>query len=118
MVKGGRLLFEAASLEPHQIWPWLAILLGLSLGSLKAQFLFRPKCHKNLARIGALEQPKIWQVFSPKFLVFLLLMIITGATLSQWAHNNYPFLIVVAILDLSIAIALLGSSNFFRIHKK
>jgi hypothetical protein len=37
----------------------------------------------------------------------------TGATLSRLAHDNYYFLIGVAILDFSIAIALLSSSYVF-----
>jgi hypothetical protein len=33
------------------------------------------------------------------------------------AHNNYPFLIAVAILDIGIAIALLGSSYVYWTQK-
>jgi hypothetical protein len=40
-------------------------------------------------------------------------MITTGATLSRLAHENYYFLIGVAILDFSIAIALLWSGYAF-----
>jgi hypothetical protein len=40
-------------------------------------------------------------------------MILAGATLSRLAHNNYAFLIGVGILDISIAVALLGSSYVF-----
>jgi len=40
-------------------------------------------------------------------------MIITGATLSNLAHGNYPLLIAIAALDLAIAVALLGSSYVF-----
>jgi len=113
LLKGGSLLVEADLLEPEQIWPWLAVAAGLFLGSLKAKLLFSKSCQKNLARIAALNRPKIWQFFRPGFFVGLTAMILVGATLSRLAHNNYSFLISVAILDLSIATALLGSSYVF-----
>jgi len=52
-------------------------------------------------------------VFRPGFLVFLALMIVTGATLSGLAQGNHSFLLAVAILDISVATALLGSSGVF-----
>jgi hypothetical protein len=117
IIKGGGLLHEAATLKSHQIWPWSAFFSGLLIGGLKAKFLFSKACKKNLDRIDALNQAKIWQFFRPRFFILLALMILTGATLSELAHNNYPFLIGVAILDISIAIALLGSSYVFWAHK-
>ena len=115
--KGGRLLLEAETLRPGQIWPWLAIITGLLLGGLKARFLFSKSCQKNLTRIDGLQRPRIWLFFRPRFFVFLVLMILAGAMLSQMAHNNYPFLIGVAVLDFSIATALLGSSYIFWTHR-
>jgi len=113
LLKGSSLLGEADALKPEQVWPWLGAVVGLLLGGLKAKYLFGKSCRKNLARIAALDQPKIWQFFRPGFFLFLALMILTGATLSRLAHDNYAFLIVMAILDLGIAIALLGSSYVF-----
>ena len=115
ILKGTGLLFKAAELKPHPVWLWLAAFAGLSIGTLKAIFLFSRSCQKNLARINALTHPKIWQFFKPGFFAFLLLMIVAGATLSQLAQNNYSFLISVAILDFSIATALIGSSYIFWI---
>jgi hypothetical protein len=40
-------------------------------------------------------------------------MIIFGATVSRLAHGNYVFLLGVAILDIGIGTALLGSSVVF-----
>ncbi len=40
-------------------------------------------------------------------------MILLGAVLSRMAHGHYAFLIGVAALDFSIAMALLGSSYVF-----
>ncbi|ODS33933.1 MAG: hypothetical protein SCARUB_00906 [Candidatus Scalindua rubra] len=113
LLKGGSLLVEAHSLKPEQNWLWLAAVAGPIIGGLKAKFLFSKSCQKNLARISALDQPKIWQLFRPGFFAILVVMILAGATLSRLAHNNYVFLIGVAIIDLGIAIALLGSSYVF-----
>ncbi len=63
LIKGSSLLVEAYSLKPEQYWPWLAIVVGPVIGSIKGKFIFRKSCLKNLARIDALNQPKIWHFF-------------------------------------------------------
>jgi hypothetical protein len=113
MIKGCSLLMEAELLQSDRHWPWTAAAGALLIGGIKAKFLFAKSCRKNLARIAALKQPKIWQFFRPVFFFFLLLMILTGAALSKLAHGNYPFLLGVAAVDITIAIALLGSSFVF-----
>ncbi len=113
LLKGRSLLVEAEALKPEEGWPRLAAVAGLILGGLKAKFLFNKSCQKNLDRIAALNRPRVWQFFRPGFFVILTVMILVGVTLSRLAHNNYPFLIGVAILDFSIGIALLGSSYVF-----
>jgi hypothetical protein len=110
LLKGGGLLLEAEVLEPDRIWPWLAGVLGLLAGGLKARFIFGKSIKRNLARIAALDRPKVWQFFSPGFFVALAVMIAAGAGLSRLAQGSYPFLLAVALLDLAIAVALLGSS--------
>ncbi len=115
--KGIDLLIEAEAMNPGQAWPWIAGFVGLALGGLKAKYLFTNSIKKNLIRIAGLSQPKIWQFFSPGFFAALTIMILAGVTLSRMAHNNYPFLIVVAILDIGIAIALLGSSYVYWTQK-
>jgi MFS-type transporter involved in bile tolerance (Atg22 family) len=117
LLKGGSLLLEADRLRPDQEWPWLALVFGLSLGGLKARGLFGRSCKNNLERIEALESPKLWQFFRPGFFVFLVIMILAGASLSRLAQGSYPFLITVGLLELSIATALLGSSYIFWTHK-
>jgi hypothetical protein len=114
ITKGISLLFDAAELKQNRAWLLgLAIFTGLAIGILKAAFLFSKSCRKNLLRIDTLTNPKIWQLFRPGFFIFLLLMTITGTTLSRLAQNHYFFLVGVAILDFSIAVALLGSSYVF-----
>jgi hypothetical protein len=113
LLKGGSLLAEAGALRPGLPWPWVAVAAALSLGGLKARFLFSQSCGRNLARIAALDPPRIWQFFKPGFFVALAVMILTGAALSRLAHSQYFFLFDVAVLDLGIAVALLGSSHVF-----
>ena len=116
-LKGWQLLSEADAMRPEKYWPWLAIIIGLIIGFMKANLLFAEACQKNLLRIEAMEHPKIWQCFKPRFFLFLFAMIILGTILSRLAQNNYPFLVGVAVLDFSIAAALLSSSHIFWSHK-
>lgn len=113
LVKAASLLAEAGSLRPEQDWQWIFVVVGLLLGSLKARFLFGKFWHKNSARIDALEQPQLWQFFRPGFFLMLAIMILAGATMSRLAEGHYRSLIGVATLDLSLAIALLGSGLIF-----
>ena len=113
LLKAGSLLVEARMLNPVPFWPWFAVGIGLAVGGIKAKFLFSKSCQKNIYRIAGLDNPKIWQFFRPGFFVGLALMITLGASLSRLAQGNYPFLIAVAALDLTIAVALLGSSYVF-----
>ena len=115
--KGISLLSEADVMEPGLAWPMIAGIIGFLLGGLKAKFIFTNSIKKNLIRIDELSQPKLWQFFSPGFITALAIMILAGITLSRLAHGNYPYSIAVAILDLGIAIALLGSSYVFWTQK-
>jgi hypothetical protein len=113
LFKGGSLLLEAAALRPDQGWPWVAGAGGLLLGGLKAKLVFNRSCQRNLDRIARLENPRIWQFFSPRFFVALAAMIATGVSLSRLAQGSYPFLLGVATLDLGIAVALLASGSAY-----
>lgn len=110
LLKARSLLIEAEHLRPGAIWPWVAVTVGLGVGVLKGRLLFIKACHKNLNRIAALDDPQLWQFYTIRFFIFLTLMISAGTALSRLAHGNYPFLLAVAALDLTIAVALLGSS--------
>lgn len=111
--KGGSLLLEAFSLMPDKSWHFYAVALGVTVGIVKSFYIFNKSCRRNLQRINKLKNPYVWQFFRPRFFVFLFLMVITGATLSRLAHGNYPFLIGVATIDVSIGVALLISSRVF-----
>lgn len=113
LLKARSLLLEADLINGTHVWPWVAVVTAVILGSLKARYIFVKSCRKNMVRIDGLERPYVWQFFRPGFFAALILMITAGAVLSRLAHGNYPFLIGVASLDMSIAIALLGSSFVF-----
>ena len=112
-IKSSSLLLEAESIKPGQLWIWLAALGGLLIGAIKAKYLFKRLCIKNLKRIDALEKPKLWHFYRLRFFIFLFTMIVLGHFLSGQAHDNYPMLIIMAVVELSIATALLGSSHCF-----
>jgi len=111
--KSSRMLLEAQSINSNQIWIWLAILTGIMIGLVKAKYLFKRVCIKNLRRIDALKTPKYWQAYRTHFYFFLLAMIILGSSISRLAHGNYAALITVAIIEISLFTALLGSGSCF-----
>jgi hypothetical protein len=117
LIKGGNLLLDATALKPGRLEPWIAIATAVVIGGIKAKFFFTRSCRKNIARIAALNRPRIWQFFRPFFFLALLLMILIGATLSKFAHSGYHLLLCIAALDLTIAIALLGSGYIFWSEK-
>jgi len=112
-IKSALLLQTANNLNPNIYSILLAVFAGLAIGVIKTKFLFRGLCLKNLHRIDALKQPKLWQFYRPYFFVFLISMIILGSYLSRIAQDNYSLLLTMAIIELSIATALLGSSHYF-----
>ena len=117
LIKGGSLFTQALTLKPGSTWSSLAIFAALLIGGVKAQYLFGGFCRKNLDRIAALNEPKLWQAFRPGFYAFLATMVLLGAILSRMATGSYPALIALVILDISIGVALLGSMRVFSQHR-
>ncbi len=113
MLKSSSLLIQANNLNPDLPWVWITLLTGLIIGAIKTKYLFTRLCYKNLRRIEALHHPKPWQCYRPHFFIFLFLMVTLGAYLSRIAQGSYYLLLSVAVVDLSIATALLGSSLCF-----
>ncbi len=119
LLKGADLWREAGELRPGNPWLWFAIAGGVVFGSLKIVYIFNPACRRNLARIAILSDPRLWQFFRLRFFFFLALMITAGAALSHGARGSFPFLVAVATIDFSLAVALLGSSfNFLSLAQK
>ncbi len=111
--KSSQLFSEALMIIPDQVKVWLSVFIGLLIGSLKAKYLFKKVCIKNLNRINSLEKPKVWQSYRTGFYFFLLTMIILGGFISHQAHGHYAALMVVAIIEVSLATALLLSGSCF-----
>ena len=44
LYKGMTLLLEADSLQPGRVWTWLTIILGLTIGWLKVNYIFSRSC--------------------------------------------------------------------------
>ena len=113
LFKGGSLVKGAYALDSQSVWIYAAPVLGIIIGFIKARFIFFHACKKNIVRIRALPRPRIWQCFRPGMLIFLAIIIPTGAWMSRAAAGNFGYLCGVAALDLSIATALLTSSLLF-----
>ena len=110
----GRELFAAAdSLQPGNTWSWVAVIAAVLIGAIKAHYIFGRFCLKNLDRIAALDEARPWNAFRARFYVFLATMVLLAATLTRLALGSYPALIGLAMLDISLAVALLGSARFF-----
>jgi hypothetical protein len=109
LLKGASLFEQAIALKPGETWSWLAVAAALLIGGVKARYLFGGFCRKNLNRIATLDDPQLWQAFRPGFYLFLTAMVLLGASLSGLAIGSYPALMALVVLDISIAVALLGS---------
>jgi hypothetical protein len=118
LAKALDLLGTARALDPRPATTSVVLALGIIIGATKALFLFLPACQRNLRRIDHLREPRIWQFYRPRFFVFLALMVSLGMWLSRIAEGRYPVLLGVALLDVSLATALLlGSRGFWRSHQ-
>jgi hypothetical protein len=113
LFKGGALIKNGYAIDPQSIWTYLAPILGIMIGLLKGRFLFSKSCEKNISRIKTLSDPRLRQCFRPGMLIFLAIIIPTGAWMSRAAAGNFTFLCLVGALDLSIACALLSASMVF-----
>jgi len=112
-LKGSQLATGAQELEPDRFGQVLSWTVGIIVGIIKTRYIFIKSNRKNLARIDALEFPKIWEFYRFRFFLSLGLMITLGNFLSTSAQGNYTFMVAVAALDISIGTALLLSSYEF-----
>jgi hypothetical protein len=113
LLKGSALIKSAYVIDAQSLWTFAAPLLGVIAGLLKGKFLFSKSCKKNIQRIRSLANPHVWQCFRPGMLIFLAIIIPTGAWMSRAAAGNFTYLCLVGALDLSISFALLTSSIVF-----
>ena len=111
--KGTRLLIQAENINPGLIWPWLALGAGILIGAIKARYLLIKSCRKNLSRLANLTNPHWWQFFTPRFFVFLAVVITLGVTASRLAEGHYLSLCVIGAIDLSVGTGLFLSGVAF-----
>lgn len=113
VIKSFGLFLAANRIGAAPLWVLAAILGGIGIGLLKGKYLFLNVCRKNLIRIESLENPMIWQFYQARFFIFLGLMVTLGVTFAKLAQGDYKLLIPLAILELSVGVALLSSSRCF-----
>jgi len=113
IAKGGSLLVESYMIAQNTLWLCAAVITALLIGILKGELIFVKNCRNNLERIDKIREPRLYQCFKPTFWVFMGGMIGLGAVLSRLSHGSFYLLTAVAVLDLSIASALLWSSRIF-----
>lgn len=113
LVKSSGLLLAAEGLNPGQPWVWLAIIAGLLLGGVKARYLFSGFCRKNILRINALQGRRPWHCYRGRFYLFLLTMVLLGGWCARLAEGDYGLLLLLALVELSVATALLAGGRCF-----
>lgn len=86
---------------------------GIVIGIIKAKYLFSEICKKNINRINSLKEPKLWQFYRKRFFIFLFLMILSGKLLANVLQNSNGGLLGLAVVEISVAVALLFSSYCF-----
>ena len=118
-LKSYKLFNEAYTLNNNLTYLITFLVLGFLLSLLKTKYIFIKSCQRNLQRIEKLENPKIWQFYKIHFFLFLIVVISLGASLSHMASGEYYFLIIVAIIDMALALALFFSGfQFFNFTNK
>ncbi len=105
--------FFAAATELAPAWPMGVAVVSAALGILQGRTVFRDACVRNLARIRALESPRPWQFFQPRFFLALAVMIGGAAALGVLAGTGAAATAAVAGVDWLIGFSLLVSSEAF-----
>lgn len=113
IAKSSTLFFEAYKGGLNQFFIIIAIVCGIVIGKIKAKYMFYNIGKKNINRINLLANSKLWQFYRKRFFVFLFSMITLGKFLAGAAQGNNMALIALAVLETSIAFALLLSSHCF-----
>lgn len=113
IAKSCTLLFAAYKSDTNLTYILMAFLCGIVIGKIKARYMFYNIGKKNIDRINLLVNPTLWQFYRKRFFVFLFSMIVLGTFLAGAAQGNNMALILLAVLECSIAFALLLSSHCF-----
>lgn len=96
-----------------------SLVLGVLLGSAKGKFALGQAARRNIKRIDALADPRIWHVFAPMFAVLIALMIGVGAALRAAAARGWlGGWIVVGGIYVGIGAALVVSSAAYLLEPR
>jgi ferrochelatase len=66
-----------------------ALVLGSLIGIAKGKYVLSRTAARNRRRIEALAEPRVWQVFTPKFYLLILGMMGLGRLLRGWAAEGW-----------------------------
>ena len=113
VTKSSIIFMEASDAGASVFQVFLAVTTGIFIGIIKAKYLFTRLCNKNIQRIMALKSPKFWQCYRPHFFFFLALMIWFGSWAHDTASGQSLWLMLLAVLELSVATALFLSWKCF-----
>ncbi len=119
LLKGSSYVVAAAGLHAHELIPWAMAAVGLLVGGVRGRAAFARGCRKNLARIHALDDPRLWQFFRPGFFFALIPMVGAGILLRTLADaGGFWAETTVGSLELMIALALLMSGVEFWVWRR
>ena len=66
-----------------------ALALGSLVGAAKGRYVLARTARRNKRRIAALDDPRVWQVFTGRFVIVILLMIALGRGLRALAADGW-----------------------------
>jgi ferrochelatase len=110
LVRGGRMLVAHGEAGGS---PWGWLVGGVLLGAAKGRFVLSRSAARNRARIAALESPRPWQVFAPRFWPLIAVMMGFGFGLRSLAEGGVLGWGLVGGLYAGIGAALLASSRAY-----
>tara|TARA_R110002072_G_scaffold207356_6_gene364958 strand:- start:486 stop:1970 length:1485 start_codon:yes stop_codon:yes gene_type:complete len=89
---------------------WIALPVGLVIGSLKGKYVLSRTARRNRRRIRALAEPKLWNVFTVKFLILIALMIGLAQGLQALAEAGHFSWAALVGIRLGIGAGLMVSA--------
>jgi hypothetical protein len=116
-IKSSWLFFEAWQKGMPLLFVFISLLIAITFGTIKGHFFFSVICKKNLQRINELANPFFWQCYQIQFYFFLALMITMSKFLYHVVESNTIFLLALAMIEMSVGIALFTSGKHFKVKK-
>jgi protoporphyrin/coproporphyrin ferrochelatase len=89
---------------------WIALPVGLVVGALKGKYVLSRTARRNRRRIRSLSEPKLWNVFTGKFLILIALMIGLAQGLQALAEAGHFSWAALVGIRLGIGAGLMVSA--------